>query len=255
MYTCIGLFVFITITAVSGIHVSDETPYNIYEMSSASDKSGIDMSVCDDCISEAVSAINVLLNLILDEGVIENCGDLCDALANKTGSQPAGFVCLVVCNALGIGELIRILEHSDIDPIWYCQIAKLCPINDNGDAKFLDFQMIPSTGRVGTEFIIDCSFQSKNGTGPGMLTITIVTPQNQTASNNFGLDAKKPGTYDLRIGVKTLSRTCNPFDDSCNAFPTGTYNVTAYLCNGECGSHHPHSSIYDFGRSSFTVTP
>lgn len=40
----------------------------------------------------------------------------------------------------------------------------------------------------------------------------------------------------------------------CDDFPVGTYNVTAQLCNGECGSHHPHSSIYAVGKGSFTVT-
>lgn len=40
----------------------------------------------------------------------------------------------------------------------------------------------------------------------------------------------------------------------CDDFPVGTYNVTASLCNGECGSHHPHSSIYAVGKGSFTVT-
>lgn len=69
--------------------------------------------------------------------------------------------------------------------------------------------MIPTTARVGTEFIIDCSFQSKNGTGPGMLSITIVTPQNQSASNDFLLDAKKPGLYDQRIAVPTLTKLYN----------------------------------------------
>ncbi len=89
----------------------------------------------------------------------------------------------------------------------------------------------------------------------GMLRITIVTPQNQSATNDFLMEAKKPGTYDQRVGVKTF---CNPQMgriDSCNAFPTGRFNVTAYLCYGECGSHHPHSSIYDFGQSYFIVTP
>lgn len=69
--------------------------------------------------------------------------------------------------------------------------------------------MIPSTGRVGSEFIIDCSFQTKNGTGPGMLSITIVTPQNQSVSNDFLLDAKKPGLYDQRIAVPTLTTFYN----------------------------------------------
>ena len=36
-----------------------------------------------------VELINVVLNVILDEGIIASCGDLCGAVANKTGSKIA----------------------------------------------------------------------------------------------------------------------------------------------------------------------
>ncbi|CAF1212789.1 unnamed protein product [Adineta ricciae] len=252
----VSLIVFVTIIVLGkNVHAAEKMPYTIERVPPIDERNDVGPEICRECIKESVSAINVLLNLILDEGIIGSCGDLCGALANKTSSKGLGDVCLVVCNVVGIGEFIRLLEHTDLDPIWYCQIADLCPINDHGDAKFVYFHMIPPTGRVGTEFIIDCSFTSKNGTGPGMLSITIVTPQNQSASNDFLLDAKKPGIYDQRIAVKTFDRDCNSPTDSCNGFPTGTYNVTAYLCDGECGSHHPHSSIYDVGHTSFVVTP
>ncbi len=38
------------------------------------------------------------------------------------------------------------------------------------------------------------------------------------------------------------------------AWPLGTYTVTAQICNGECGSRHPHTGIYDQGASSFVLT-
>ena len=78
--------------------------------------------------------------------------------------------------------------------------------------------MIPPKGRVGTEFIMDCSFNSTNGTGPGMLTITIVTPQNQSATDNFLFDAKKPGYHEQEIAVKTLSMFCDPSDGKNHRF-------------------------------------
>jgi len=55
--------------------------------------------------------------------------------------------------------------------------------------------------------------------------------------------------------LKTLTAfNCDPTQGLCDDFPVGTYNVTAQLCNGECGSHHPHSGTYDFGKSAFIVT-
>ena len=85
------------------------------------------MIYVQECINEAVTAINVLVNLILDEGVFGTCGDLCGALTNKTNSTKLGDVCDIVCDALGIDEMIKLIEKTDVDPIWYCQIAKLCP--------------------------------------------------------------------------------------------------------------------------------
>ena len=87
----------------------------------------IGLDLCPWCINEAVASINILLNLILDEGIIGSCGDLCGALANKTGSTFAGDICEVVCDGLGIDEFIHEIIKVDLDPIWYCEIADLCP--------------------------------------------------------------------------------------------------------------------------------
>lgn len=38
------------------------------------------------------------------------------------------------------------------------------------------------------------------------------------------------------------------------AWPLGTYKVVGQICNGDCGSHHPHTSIYDTAQSSFELT-
>jgi hypothetical protein len=68
-------------------------------------------------------------------------------------------------------------------------------VNDNGDAKFVNFAVIPNTGPQGTTFIIDCTFKSLNGTGTSMLRLDITDPTNQTSSDDFLIESKKPGTY------------------------------------------------------------
>lgn len=87
----------------------------------------VGLDVCPTCINVAEQSINILLNLILDSGIIGTCGTLCQALADKTGSQVLGTVCDLVCDVLGIDEFIKLLDKADLDPIWYCEIAKLCP--------------------------------------------------------------------------------------------------------------------------------
>jgi hypothetical protein len=137
MYTYVGLIVFVTITIVNGARVSDTISYSI---ESINNDTNVDLSICQDCIQESVNVINVLLILILDEGIIASCGDLCNALANKTNSTVDGDICLAVCNAVGIGEFIKLLEHTDLDAIWYCQIAKLCSSKKNILSIFIQFE-------------------------------------------------------------------------------------------------------------------
>lgn len=43
------------------------------------------------------------------------------------------------------------------------------------------------------------------------------------------------------------------FKGQCELWLEGTYNVTVMLCNGQCGSHHPHTALYDTARGSFTL--
>ncbi|CAF1271086.1 unnamed protein product [Adineta steineri] len=246
------LLVFI---GVSSATRSFNTPANnLQRLTSDNRDKNVGVDLCPTCIDEAVSAINVILNVILDEGILGTCGDLCGIVANKT-SKFVGEVCDIACDAVGLDEFIRLIITVDLDPIWYCEMAKMCEINDSGDAKFTNFGVYPNTGPQGTTFIIDCSYKTINGTGTSMLTLNIVDSHNETSGNDFLVEAKKPGTYPEKIALKTVSAwNCDPVKGVCDDFPVGTYNVTALLCNGECGSHHPHSGTYDVGQAQFTVT-
>lgn len=88
------------------------------------------LDLCPTCLNVADESINILLNLILDTGIIGSCQTLCTALAQKT-SEIVGVICTIVCDGVGIDEFIKMLENSDIDPIYYCELAKFCPSNRN----------------------------------------------------------------------------------------------------------------------------
>ena len=47
-----------------------------------------------------------------------------------------------------------LLHRADLDPIYYCELLKTCPINDNGDCKITSFTVSPTSGPQGkTEYI------------------------------------------------------------------------------------------------------
>lgn len=87
----------------------------------------VDLDLCPLCINEAVELINVVLNVILDEGILGSCADLCQAVYNKSGSKDLAELCDIGCDALGIDEYIKLLINADIDPIYYCQTVHMCP--------------------------------------------------------------------------------------------------------------------------------
>jgi hypothetical protein len=255
MYKAFIFVVIVIIGIASASDVFNVQSRNIQRVKTGLVQPAVRLDLCPTCINVAEESINILLNLILDTGIIGTCGTLCTALAQKTGSQLIGTICDLVCDVLGIEEFINLLEKADLDPIWYCEIAKLCPINDHGDVKITTFSVLPATGPKGTTFAIAFTYVSMNGTGTGEIDIDIHTPDRIPLGAGFLMEAKKAGTFTEKITIKAEpDPQCDPTQQPCEEWLPGVYNVTVQICNGECGSHHPHSAIYDTGKGSFTLT-
>lgn len=87
----------------------------------------IKLDLCPACMNEALELIDVILNIILDEGVMGSCGELCSAVYNKTSSKALADLCLAGCDAVGIDEFLKLVVAADIDPVYYCELVHLCP--------------------------------------------------------------------------------------------------------------------------------
>merc|ERR1712110_426219 len=166
-----------------------------------------DVNLCPLCIQFTGQAINQLLNIILNAGVVGTCGTLCSALAQKTGSQLLGEVCTILCDVEGVEEFVKLIQKADLDPIYFCELLKTCPIVDNGDAVITSLSVSPKSGPQGQK-IIYVSYKSTNGTGTG----------------------------EMVVEVKTVD------------------GIPVEICNGECGSKHPHSQVYDSKETIFSIT-
>ena len=82
---------------------------------------------CPQCINTFGDLIELVLDAILQYGILNSCGDLCDIVIDKSGSTLLGFMCMVGCDVLGIDEFSKVIQKADIDPIYYCEEVKLCP--------------------------------------------------------------------------------------------------------------------------------
>lgn len=123
----------IVLIAIIGVACASSNSANIKRTKLTKEIPKVTLDLCPTCINIAEQSINILLNLILDSGIIGTCGTLCQALAEKTSSQVIGTICDLVCDAVGIDEFIKLLDNADLDPIWYCEIAKLCPGKEKSD--------------------------------------------------------------------------------------------------------------------------
>jgi hypothetical protein len=127
MYKALTLIILVILWAAYVSGSLSNQPKRFQRLNSSLDTKKVGIDLCPECIEEAVQIINILLNLILDEGIIETCSALCGALANKTGSVIVGDLCSVACEAFGFDEFVKFLIRTDLDPIWYCEIIDLCP--------------------------------------------------------------------------------------------------------------------------------
>merc|ERR1719498_683050 len=82
------------------------------------------LSLCSPCIQLSEQGLNLLLNEILNAGVVGGCGKLCSALKSKGAST----VCNLACDIIGIKEFIKILSKTDLDVFYFCELVKMCPV-------------------------------------------------------------------------------------------------------------------------------
>jgi len=104
------------------------TSANLQRLTPSTFKDNVKIDFCPLCIDEAVEYINIIANIIINEGIVQSCNKLCEAVANKT-SKLFGDLCLVACDGIGIDEFVHLIISADPDPIWYCELAKCCPSN------------------------------------------------------------------------------------------------------------------------------
>jgi hypothetical protein len=82
---------------------------------------------CPQCINTFDDVIDAVLDIVLQYGILNSCGELCSLVTDKTGSTFLGFVCMAGCDVLGINEFVKIIDKVDIDPIYYCEQIQACP--------------------------------------------------------------------------------------------------------------------------------
>ena len=126
----------------------------------------------------------------------------------------------------------------------------------------------------GSKFNIVMNFTTVNGTGTGEYSVLIKTVDGIPLGQSYLTEPQQPGTYIIKWDVAAKPNpNCDPIQEPCENWLPGNYSASvgtsqwlyrgnlllllfcaAAICNGECGSKHPHSQVYDTGSADFTVT-
>ena len=183
------------------------------------------ISFCGACIDFADQALDILLNYILQVGVVGSCGEICAYAEKVTGNKLVGVVCNVLCDAAGIDEFIKIIDKADLDPIYYCELAHACKIFDQGDANITSFRVSPNRGPQGT-FVITADWNTNNGTGTGEIYLGIKTVDGIPVETSFLMEPQKPGKYTTQVQLNAVpDPECDPSQGPCEEWLAGRYDV------------------------------
>eukprot|EP00467_Chlorarachnion_reptans_P009347 CAMPEP_0114514676 /NCGR_PEP_ID=MMETSP0109-20121206/16289_1 /TAXON_ID=29199 /ORGANISM="Chlorarachnion reptans, Strain CCCM449" /LENGTH=245 /DNA_ID=CAMNT_0001694749 /DNA_START=51 /DNA_END=788 /DNA_ORIENTATION=- len=206
-----------------------------------------ELSLCKPCLQISEQGLNLLLNEILNVGVIGGCSKLCSVLKTKAGST----VCDIACAVIGIKEFVKILSHTDLDVFYFCETVKMCPKGkDDAAGKILSIAAEPPKGPAGTKFQLQLTFNVVNATGVGEIHVAVEGPHSDGAAQGFPNTGFKPGTYQTTL---TLDTTPQPQANPPVSWDDGEYDVKFDVCQGECYSKHPHSIVLDSKHGNFTI--
>ena len=128
MYKIVALLVFVLIGCVSArTSTFNSQSKSIKVVSTYFQQENNALDWCPECVNGFGQLIDGVLDVILEYGVIGSCSALCNLVINKTESEFIGVLCLLGCNIYGIQEFVKLIESADLDPIYYCEVIKLCP--------------------------------------------------------------------------------------------------------------------------------
>merc|ERR1712032_1017158 len=208
-----------------------------------------EVSLCNPCFQIGGQGINQLLNYILNVGVVGGCGTLCAAAIPAGGAAAVG--CELVCAAVGVKAFVAAIEKVDLDPIYLCEVLHACPpAPDDAYLELIQVAAQPAVVAHGDDIQLGLELNVTNDTGVGEFSISIDGPGSATPlSQSFFLKDGIPHGEQM-LSVKLTLQDGQDEQGFPQTFEPGLYNFSFHVCQGECGSSHPHSK--DFGRITGT---
>jgi hypothetical protein len=202
-------------------------------------------STCAQCFDKAYEIAWSLFPVLTDSAIFELCVRYCN------GNEG----CIMVCTVVAEEAWQKELDKLDLDPIYWCQKANLCPVGDcSGDCASAHMEVAPEAGVAPQTFEFSLSVdvkQSWNGTG--MIWFQVNQDPGDFYNGTMILNTGRLLEFPLPLGLNnfTFSVDC---DDTWADGPN-TYTAYALVCEGECSlfgpSRHPHTRMLANASATF----
>jgi hypothetical protein len=204
---------------------------------------------CSACNQLTGQGLQQLVNAVLQVGVGGTCGKICTHLPKKA-EQAA---CEMACMYVGVNAFSRALEKADLDPIYFCELVHACAAGpDDAAVSVVRAHASPASIAKGADVELGVDVNVTKASGVGEYSVTIDGPVTEPQGQAFLL----PGG--LPEGPTTLAVKLSVKDQTDGDFPVvwqpGTYTYELAVCQGECGSKHPHSKVFGTVRGTFELT-
>lgn len=205
--------------------------------------------LCSPCLQLGEQGLNILLNYILNAGVVGGCSKLCSNLK----SQGEQTVCELACAVIGIKAFVKVLNNTDLDVFYFCEEVQACPKPpDDAAIQLVGAMAQPAAVVKGSDVTLAVALKVINASGLGEFQISVDGPVTQPISQGFVLDKGIDATT-TSLAVKLTIQDDESSDDPVVWSP-GTYTFVFEVCQGECGSKHPHSKVFGKQTGTFTLT-
>ncbi|KAI6659211.1 hypothetical protein LOD99_14884 [Oopsacas minuta] len=182
---------------------------------------------CTECLKNGGKVAEEILKAALDITPVGTCAGMCELIHKAVNSTLAGDICMVACTAVGIDELKKHLNNTQLNYAFFCEEINDCP-KEKGKASLV-------SATVSTPIILGKDIKIKavvvDSSEVGVVQFKFDCPQNKTNSTvelqlwtplklgswevDWEIGTGKPwivGKYFCKI------RVCNTI---CDAFPKG----------------------------------
>jgi len=203
--------------------------------------------LCQICVTFIDDSLDLLLQIILQQGVLGECSVLCGYLPTQLEAQ----VCNLLCDVVGVMAFVDLLQETDPDPIAMCEELDQCGLNPNAAANITVLSVSPRAASMGTTFTISLDFVVTNEIATGELVLAVLPPSNSPSSpleSGSLLVNVAAGGYSFNGQVDTSQTS------SMMSWSSGTYQVVGQVCSdGSCGSPWEGSRILSQRQALFQI--